>query len=306
MWLGRLAVYGAHYQVAGPLLAESLGLLQEAGDRYAVIRLRCWLARSALATGDAGMARRILEQAHAEARALGTPHSLTWVLAGLGDVSCWEGGLGEAASWFEACLTLARKHELYGVVGRELVGLGQVAYFRAEYARAAQTFQQFLSHPATSSAFREVADAQRVLGLVNWQQGDVARALALLRESLAVVHRRGERLEVAAGLEGLATVAAGTAQPARAARLLGAAAALRAAIGAPLPPVDRPAYDAALTVTRAALGEDAFAAAWTAGERLTLDESVAEALNVDGLSPEAERSSAQASPVKGVITTRPS
>jgi DNA-binding NarL/FixJ family response regulator len=86
-------------------------------------------------------------------------------------------------------------------------------------------------------------------------------------------------------LEALATVAAGRGQGAagarRATRLLGAAAAARQRIGAPLPPVDRPGHEATMQAARAALGERAFAAAWAMGQALGLEEAVAEALAED-------------------------
>jgi DNA-binding NarL/FixJ family response regulator len=69
-----------------------------------------------------------------------------------------------------------------------------------------------------------------------------------------------------------------TGQPERAARLYGAAEALREAIGIPLPPYHRPEYEREVAVTREALGEDRFAAAYAAGRALSIDEAVAEAL----------------------------
>ncbi len=69
-----------------------------------------------------------------------------------------------------------------------------------------------------------------------------------------------------------------TGQPESAARLLGAAEAVRQAIGARLPPVERADYEATVQATRAALGDEAFAAARAAGLALTLEQVVAEAL----------------------------
>jgi hypothetical protein len=63
----------------------------------------------------------------------------------------------------------------------------------------------------------------------------------------------------------------------RAARLFGAAEALREALGAPLPPVERAHYDRSIATVRAALGEKAFAAAWTAGRAMPLEAAVARA-----------------------------
>jgi hypothetical protein len=69
-------------------------------------------------------------------------------------------------------------------------------------------------------------------------------------------------------------------QPARAAHLFGAASALREALGAPLPPPDRPTYDCALESARGQLGKQAFATAWAEGQAMTLEQAIAFALAV--------------------------
>ena len=86
------------------------------------------------------------------------------------------------------------------------------------------------------------------------------------------------RPQILARLEGLAQVWLGLNQPERAGTLLGAASRLRAAMGAPVLPVDRPGYDQTLGALRASLGDGALAAAWAAGEAISTDESVAYAL----------------------------
>jgi hypothetical protein len=73
-------------------------------------------------------------------------------------------------------------------------------------------------------------------------------------------------------------VACAQGQPERATRLCAAVAAMRTAIGAPLPPPERATYDATVATARAALGEDTFAAAWAAGQALPLEQAIAEAL----------------------------
>ena len=56
------------------------------------------------------------------------------------------------------------------------------------------------------------------------------------------------------------------AQPERAARLLGAAEQTRESIDLPVPPPERPAHERCVLAVRTALGEEAFAAAWAAGQ----------------------------------------
>ena len=61
-------------------------------------------------------------------------------------------------------------------------------------------------------------------------------------------------------------------------RLSAAAAALRAALDAPLAPARQPEFAHLRAALGADLGESAFAAAWAAGEALSWQEAVAEAL----------------------------
>jgi hypothetical protein len=68
----------------------------------------------------------------------------------------------------------------------------------------------------------------------------------------------------------------------RAAQLLGAAKAPLDATGSRTHHVDRAEFDRSAAAARAQLGEDAFAAAWTAGQALTLDQAITEALDGAG------------------------
>jgi hypothetical protein len=121
------------------------------------------------------------------------------------------------------------------------------------------------------------------MGLTLWSQGDATQAAACFRASLSLRHQMGERLGLgrlglAECLEGLAAVAIGQGEAGQAARLSGAADALRQALGAPIPLVDRPSQEATVRAARAMLGTPAFDAAWAAGAALTLDQAVAAAL----------------------------
>ena len=75
-------------------------------------------------------------------------------------------------------------------------------------------------------------------------------------------------------LEGLAGVAVAQEQPKQAAQLLGAAEALRQAIGVPLRPSDRPDYDRTVSAVRDALDEKVFEATWDEGRKMTPEEAI--------------------------------
>ena len=80
---------------------------------------------------------------------------------------------------------------------------------------------------------------------------------------------------IASCLEGLAGVVAAQGELAWAGRLLGAAEALREAMGVPLPPVFRDEYVREVTVVRANLGEKDFGSAWAEGRTMTPEQALA-------------------------------
>ncbi len=75
-------------------------------------------------------------------------------------------------------------------------------------------------------------------------------------------------------LEGLADMVAMHGDPAWAARLWGAAEALREAMGAPISLVERASYEHLLTAARTQLGEKSFAAAWAVGRSMTPEQAL--------------------------------
>ena len=96
-------------------------------------------------------------------------------------------------------------------------------------------------------------------------------------EGLDLGRARGNPGDVIDALEGLARVAATTGPMQGAARLFGAAAALREATGLPQSSTDLAHFEPVLNELRDALGGEGFAAAWETGRALSLEEALAEA-----------------------------
>lgn len=135
------------------------------------------------------------------------------------------------------------------------------------------------------------------IGFLAVDRGDNHKASKLFSESLEVLRDISERWGTAGRLKGLEAVAAapwgvpgcleGLARvsdlrgdPIRAARLYGATAAVRDAVGFGREPVDQPFYDHWIAETRATLGDLRFDAAWAQGATMNLDEAVEEALAI--------------------------
>lgn len=120
------------------------------------------------------------------------------------------------------------------------------------------------------------------LGWLAQAQGDHPLARAFVKESLAISQELGDRSLIADALEVSAKSALASRETHLAARLLGAAHALREAIGAPLPPSDRAEYDDDVRAVRTALGDRAFNALWDEGQTMDLEHIVACALEGRG------------------------
>jgi hypothetical protein len=78
-------------------------------------------------------------------------------------------------------------------------------------------------------------------------------------------------------LECFAMIAVAKEQPERAARLFGAAEALRKRLGADMTAYERMEYEPAVAVLRAGMDPAEFEAAWAAGAAMDVDRAVAEA-----------------------------
>jgi hypothetical protein len=153
-----------------------------------------------------------------------------------------------------------------------------LARYRGDYDRARRLLEERAAPFRRFKGLDEMTDPVLHLGLVALAQGDNAEAALFLRESLKRWVDRGSTLGMAPVLEGLARVGLALGDADRGARVLGAADALRAAVGTPRWPIDEPLYAREIATLRSALGEDAFAAAWAAGRAMTWQEAAALAL----------------------------
>jgi hypothetical protein len=123
-----------------------------------------------------------------------------------------------------------------------------------------------------------IAHCHLNLGRAAQLEGAHETARAEYAAALPVFGKMHDRWAVALGLEAFAGLAADEGDAARAARLFGAADALRERIGAPRPPVEQPEYERQIAALRAVLGEPAWAVALAEGRALPPERAISEAL----------------------------
>ena len=161
-------------------------------------------------------------------------------------------------------------------------GLAHAAAGQIEHAVALLEESVALAREADDPAHR--GSALRTLARLKLTGGDDSRApVDLLHEALQIAYGLAERPGVAECLETLAGVAGRRGDPRTGALLIGAASSMRAAAGTMRQPDEEEWVRAAIDDLRAALGEEAFAAAFAEGGELELADVVARALAV-GLS----------------------
>jgi non-specific serine/threonine protein kinase len=190
-----------------------------------------------------------------------------------------QGDLERATAYMEESIAQLRAAGEPGLAATYLANLGALAQDQGDLERATACCEESLAYARRAGADHPEGAALGGLVDVARLQGDLTAAEALGREQLLVWWRLHAPIYIAQALENLALTAAAAGEGTRAeraARLLGAATALREQVGAPR----RRPWQA--DTARAALGEEAWAVAFAAGRALALEEAVAEALGEDG------------------------
>jgi predicted ATPase/DNA-binding CsgD family transcriptional regulator len=246
------------------------------------------------------------------------PATRATVLRGAASLADIQHAYVEARSLIEASVALYRTGDDRGGLARSLALLGMIARHERDWATARQACEEALAIYAEAPEPWGQRLALGVLGWVAEDQGDRTTARRLLAASLAVAregkspidvalqlnnlgivairdgddveaelrHREALRLTsevgahepLACALEGLAAVAAARRDPRRAAGLLGAAAGLRAEIGAPRIAQFEEEHRRVVPLVRQALGEEAFETAAARGAAVPIAEVAAAAL----------------------------
>jgi DNA-binding CsgD family transcriptional regulator len=188
----------------------------------------------------------------------------------LGDLVQGDAFLTEALAAYRAIGSAARAGQVLAdlAAGRWATGdpVAADALFAESLDLIAGSDEPLLAvHPLTNAGGRAL------------EQGELDRAAARLGEALAIARANDYARGLPGCFEGAAALAAARGEAGAAARLLAAAAALREAIGRPVPPLDRDRHERLVTGVRSRLGEAGWADGWAAGRRLTRAEAVAEA-----------------------------
>ncbi|WP_158883398.1 BTAD domain-containing putative transcriptional regulator [Amycolatopsis anabasis] len=249
---------------------RSVALFRELGDRWGELQATDSLGYLAEVVGDFEQATQLHWEGLRTAEELGLWPDATSRLSWLGRIAMLNCDYEQARDFHEQALRLATDQSYKpGQIFAEM-GLGISARRQGKLDIAETHLRTVLDQlPRENLELGNTLPLGFVLaelGFLAEQRGDPATARALHEEGLAVArHLVGDRRPVALNLEGLAGAESLAGRHARAAELLGAAAAARDSGNAPLAPTEADDVHRITAKVKAALGEDLFAERFECG-----------------------------------------
>ena len=183
-----------------------------------LVSLHCGRPDEALASVDA---------AAQAARAAGDPWEEGLALSSRAAIIARLGQLAEAEQAYEAALDTLRDNNGWGIA-QTRYGFGMLERQRGDNAAALRHFRDALHLYREIDARPDIARCLAGIGLVAMAQLDLELAATSLAESIQLSLATGQRLAIARGIESFAALAVLDDDLARAVKLAGAGAALRA------------------------------------------------------------------------------
>jgi predicted ATPase/class 3 adenylate cyclase len=259
---------------------EGRGWLQRAVDLAAddagapLASAAHWLGMLLIQHGELDAAVRLFERSLAIWRGLGERDQQARELNSLGGTHRRRGDLDAARSALNQCIAICREVGNEGRLGGALTNLGQTELFAGHLDLAAGLLQEALTlHSKHEDSMGAAVDLIS-LAFTRLLTGRAREADDLLPGTLGYLASSGDTEATADVLELAACIAAELGDGPRAARLAGAASALRAEAGMPISHEDAEFLERFLAPARAATAPEEWDAELAAGHALSQQQAV--------------------------------
>ncbi|MGH2616568.1 MAG: ATP-binding protein [Thermomicrobiales bacterium] len=279
-YLGNLALDLNDFAAARGYFLEILPIWRAFGDQDGIASTLNSLGLVARDVGEYAQAREHFEEALAIWSTIDDRPGIAIAHLNLGRVAAAEDVYEQARTWYEQALALRRELGDSDGIAYALWAIASVARLSGNAAAAKALYGE------SRTIFAEIGDRQGEafvlygLACVARQGGDDLEALRLLQDAIALRQTLGERNGMLEAVDEIAAIVARRGHVAAATRLLGATTALRAATGAVPTVAERQEREQTLALARRTLTSAAFAEAREAGQALSLEEVIAEALQM--------------------------
>jgi predicted ATPase len=199
-------------------------------------------------------------------------------LGNLGNTARQLGERAQSRAYFTECLALFRELDHQWGIATTLLNLGVMAEDEALDEQAAL-------YTESMELYRQLGDGHGMslaignLGEIALRRRNFAEARQRYAEYIELAQTLGNMYSVAHSLMMLGIVAIEAQDVRRGVRGFGAAARLREAAGIPVQSAYQGEYERYVGMARTALGEAPYQTAWAAGQALTTEQAIAEALD---------------------------
>ncbi len=258
--------------------AESLRVARELGDALSIGQALGPQAARALRQQDYAQAEQLYNESLCRFRQLGDQREVAGALWNLAEVALAREDHGSAEALAGESLALYRElGDKHGVatalrtLGQATHPQGGAAALQVIYEESCRLFRE-LNDPGCL-AYALVTGGRAILAA-----GDASLARDMIREGLALAQEVNDPEAMPLALQGAAELLLAAARPECAAVVLGAAEAYRQAVHAALTMREQAIHDRTAAVSRAQLGDKAFAQAWARGRSMTVARAAAYAL----------------------------
>lgn len=279
--LGVLCWLQGDYSAARAALEEARTLTSALGDDALMLRVTHNLGIAAVDEGDLETAMTLAEGNLLVARRLGDLHAESSVLHSLGVLAAEQARVEDARAHFMAALTIQRKLSDREGAAASMINLAGLCLVAGDLDGAERWLDEGQQLAIAVEDVWSIATSHITRAEVAIDRGRLDEARRELATVATLRLKSGDRKGLSRVLPLSARLALAKGDAAVAAEALGAAAALRARLGAPLTPRERPRLDADIRAARAALGDDAFEAAWALGTALSAEDAIALGLGAE-------------------------
>jgi predicted ATPase/DNA-binding SARP family transcriptional activator/DNA-binding CsgD family transcriptional regulator len=279
--LGWIAEPQGDYERARVAYEESLSLYRSSNDKTGVANVLGDLGSLALDRGDYEGATSLLEESLTLHRELGSNEGVIGILDSLGVLASAKGDREESIAFLSEALAVSRGT---GNVRRNATSLGNLGITMLVHGDPEQAMV-LLEESLT--LFQEIGDGSNIaIGLMYSAlaaliKGENERVEALSQESLDLLQKAEDKQHIADCLQIMAGGAGAQGRTQRAARLWGAAEAMREDIGVPLQPETRKLLDPYLGTARSSLGEVAWQLACAEGRAMMPEQAIEYSLSAE-------------------------
>jgi ATP/maltotriose-dependent transcriptional regulator MalT len=280
---------------------EGLRLSAETGITvgHDVAYFTIMLGLLALLTGDSDRATKLAERGLALGREANDAECIGDSILLLAHASSRRGDHEQARDLLEEGMALSREWRSSSLLSVVLTDLGWICLHEGDTEQATTLFEEAAALSKEQRG-EEFLIPLHSLGWAALVGRDLQRAKALHKDSLELCYDLGDKGFACYCLEGLACVAEAEGEAKRAARLFGAAEALRQAIGITLASDKLALVEMHLVGARSQLEEPEWEAAFAEGGAMTTEEAVAYGLSGEQphptVLPASERGPVQESP----------